>query len=137
MTQLSHQIKQLRTANHLSQEDLSEKLYISRQSISKWETGEATPDVDKLVQLAEIFEVSLNYLVLGKGPEKEIVVEQGRQMNVWECLSEYWWVVSILMVLAFGLFSVAMKVIQMFGYFLTKLANRQAFFSFFCYNSHD
>lgn len=105
----------MRTTNHLSQEDLSEKLYISRQSISKWETGEATPDVDKLVQLAAIFGVSLDYLVLGKGPEKEIVMEQGGQMNVWECLSEYWWVVSILMVLSFGLFSAAMKVIQMFG----------------------
>lgn len=67
---------------------MAEKLYISRQAVSKWENGEATPDIDKLVQLAEIFGVSLDYLVLGKEPEKEIVVEQRGKMNVWEFLNE-------------------------------------------------
>ncbi len=42
-----------------------------RQAVSKWENGEATPDIDKLVQLAEIFDVSLDYLVLGKEPESQ------------------------------------------------------------------
>ena len=88
MIQLGQQIKNLRTANHLSQEDLAQKLFVSRQSISKYENGEATPDVEKLVQMAEIFGVSLDYLVLGKEPEKEIVVEQRGKMNAWEFLSE-------------------------------------------------
>lgn len=88
MIQLGQQIKNLRTANHLSQEDLAQKLFVSRQSISKYENGEATPDIDKLVQLAEIFGVSLDYLVLGKEPEKEIVVEKHGKMNAWEFLSE-------------------------------------------------
>lgn len=115
MNQLAQQIRALRTANHLSQEELAEKLYISRQAISKWETGEATPDVDKLVQLAEIFEVSLDYLVLGKEPKKEIVVEKQGQMNAWEFLTENWWVIIPIMIIAFGLFAGAIKVIQMFG----------------------
>ncbi|HEL1559773.1 helix-turn-helix domain-containing protein [Streptococcus suis] len=76
------------TAKNLSQDELAEKLYISRQAVSKWENGEATPDIDKLVQLAEIFGVSLDYLVLGKEPEKEIVVEQRGKMNGWEFLNE-------------------------------------------------
>lgn len=89
MNQLAQQIRVLRTANNLSQDELTEKLYISRQAVSKWENGEATPDIDKLlVQLAEIFGVSLDYLVLGKEPEKEIVVEQRGKMNVWEYLNE-------------------------------------------------
>ncbi len=88
MKQLAQQIKNLRTTKNLSQDDLAEKLYISRQAVSKWENGEATPDIDKLVQLAEIFGVSLDYLVLGKEPEKEIVVEQRGKMNVWEYLNE-------------------------------------------------
>ncbi|MBO4114779.1 helix-turn-helix transcriptional regulator [Streptococcus suis] len=88
MNQLAQQIRVLRTANSLSQDELAEKLYISRQAVSKWENGEATPDIDKLVQLAEIFGVSLDYLVLGKEPEKEIVVEQRGKMNVWEYLNE-------------------------------------------------
>ncbi|HFU3728998.1 TPA: helix-turn-helix domain-containing protein [Streptococcus suis] len=81
-------MKKLRTGQNLSQDDLAEKLYISRQAVSKWENGEATPDIDKLVQLSEIFGVSLDYLVLGKEPEKEIVVEQRGKMNVWEYLNE-------------------------------------------------
>ncbi|HEM2866474.1 helix-turn-helix domain-containing protein [Streptococcus suis] len=88
MKQLAQQIKNLRTAKNLSQDELAEKLYISRQAVSKWENGEATPDIDKLVQLAEIFGVSLDYLVLGKEPEKEILVEQRGKMNVWEYLNE-------------------------------------------------
>ncbi len=88
MNQLAQQIRILRTAKNLSQDELAEKLYISRQAVSKWENGEATPDIDKLVQLAEIFGVSLDYLVLGKEPEKEIVVEQRGKMNGWEFLSE-------------------------------------------------
>ena len=88
MNQLAPQIKKLRTGQNLSQDDLAEKLYVSRQSISKYENGEATPDIDKLVQLAEIFGVSLDYLVLGKEPEKEIMVEQRGKMNAWEFLSE-------------------------------------------------
>ncbi|HFI0253862.1 TPA: helix-turn-helix domain-containing protein [Streptococcus suis] len=88
MNQLAQQIKKLRTGQNLSQDDLAEKLYISRQAVSKWENGEATPDIDKLVQLSEIFGVSLDYLVLGKEPEKEIVVEQRGKMNVWEYLNE-------------------------------------------------
>lgn len=88
MNQLAQKIRVLRTAKNLSQDELAEKLYISRQAVSKWENGEATPDIDKLVQLAEIFGVSLDYLVLGKDPEKEIVVEQRGKMNVWEYLNE-------------------------------------------------
>lgn len=88
MNQLTQQIKKLRIGQNLSQDDVTEKLYISRQAISKWENGEATPDIDKLVQLAEIFGVSLDYLVLGKEPEKEIVVEQRGKMNGWEFLNE-------------------------------------------------
>lgn len=115
MNQLAQQIRALRTSKKLSQDDLAEKLYISRQAVSKWENGEATPDIDKLVQLTEIFDVSLDYLVLEKNPKKEIVVEKQGRMNAWEFLSEDWWVVIILMVIAFGLFAAAMKVIQMFG----------------------
>lgn len=87
MNQLAQQIRVLRTANNLSEDELAEKLYIP-VAVSKWENGEATPDIDKLVQLAEIFGVSLDYLVLGKEHEKEIVVEQRGKMNVWEYLNE-------------------------------------------------
>lgn len=53
----------LRKLNDLSQEELAEKLQISRQTLSKYETGESLPDIDKCKQLAEIFNVTLDDLV--------------------------------------------------------------------------
>ena len=54
---------QLRKLNSLSQEDLAEKLRISRQTVSKWESGESLPDIEKCRILADLFEVSLDDLV--------------------------------------------------------------------------
>lgn len=57
---------QLRKSHGLSQEELAEKLSVSRQTISKWELGESTPDMEKLVLLSKYFEISLDELVLGR-----------------------------------------------------------------------
>ena len=53
---------QLRKMNRLTQEDLAEKLDVTRQAIAKWESGETVPDLDKCKTLAEIFNVSLDDL---------------------------------------------------------------------------
>ena len=60
---LSEKILSLRTARGLSQGDLAEKLEVSRQSVSKWETGQSVPDLDKIVRLAEFFGVTTDYLL--------------------------------------------------------------------------
>lgn len=57
---------QLRKEKNLSQEDLAERLGISRQSVSRWENGTASPDFEKTAQIAEIFSVSTDYLICGK-----------------------------------------------------------------------
>lgn len=53
---------QLRKYNRLSQEDLAEKIGVTRQAIAKWESGETIPDLEKCRLLADIFEVSLDDL---------------------------------------------------------------------------
>ena len=53
----------LRKINRLSQEELAEKLGISRQTLSKYETGESVPDIEKCKVIAEYFEVSMDDLV--------------------------------------------------------------------------
>lgn len=53
----------LRTQMKLSQEDLANKLNISRQSVTKWENGQSYPDVQNLIQLSDIFKVSIDRLV--------------------------------------------------------------------------
>lgn len=77
---LGEKIYELRTRKNLSQGDLANALDVSRQSISKWETNTSVPELDKLVKLSELFEVSLDELVLDKAPvipeEKVIYVEK-------------------------------------------------------------
>ena len=60
---LSEKILSLRTQLGLSQEELAEKLAVSRQSVSKWETGQSVPDLDKLIKLADLFGISVDELV--------------------------------------------------------------------------
>lgn len=60
---LSEKIVSLRTARKLSQQELAEVLEVSRQSVSKWETGQSIPDLDKIVRLADLFGVSVDELV--------------------------------------------------------------------------
>ena len=59
----SEKLLTLRKANGLTQEQLAEKLEISRQSVSKWESGQATPELDKIVALSVIFDVTTDFLL--------------------------------------------------------------------------
>ena len=67
---LNQKITQLRNDNNWSQEELAEKLNVSRQSVSKWESGQSKPDLDKIVVLSNILDVSTDYL-LKDNNEKE------------------------------------------------------------------
>lgn len=60
----------LRNRNGLSQEEVAEKIGVSRQSVAKWENGESLPDILKCEALADLYDVSLNDLVR-HNPEKE------------------------------------------------------------------
>ena len=60
---ISEKILQLRKAKGFTQEELAEKLNVSRQSVSKWESGQSVPELEKLVTLCEVFQVSADYLL--------------------------------------------------------------------------
>jgi HTH-type transcriptional regulator/antitoxin HipB len=62
---------ELRKKHNLSQEELAEKLGVSRQAVSKWERSEASPDTDNLIALAKIYELSLDELIYGEKEEKD------------------------------------------------------------------
>ena len=53
----------LRTQHGLSQDELAEKVYVTRQAVSRWETGETTPNIDTLKLLAALFDVSIDMLL--------------------------------------------------------------------------
>ena len=63
--ELGNQIKKHRQKTQLSQEELANRVYVSRQTISNWENDKSYPDVNSLVLLSEIFQVSLDTLVKG------------------------------------------------------------------------
>lgn len=59
----ANKLLQLRKANNLSQEELAERLNISRQAVSKWERAESSPDTDNLIALAKLYRISLDELL--------------------------------------------------------------------------
>lgn len=62
----ANRLLQYRKKHNLSQEELANKIGVSRQAVSKWERAEASPDTDNLILLAEIYGVSLDELLKGE-----------------------------------------------------------------------
>ena len=60
---LSEKLIVLRKENGWSQEDFAEKLYVSRQAISRWENGTALPDAQNILQISKLFRVTTDYLL--------------------------------------------------------------------------
>ena len=76
-------IKELRKSKDLSQNQLADMIPISRQAISKWERNETIPDSSTLLRLSEIFDVTINELLLGKKIEKPSIEElEKRALNI-------------------------------------------------------
>ena len=71
--ELGTQIRKYRNERTLSQEALAEKVYVSRQTVSNWENDKSYPDVNSLVLLSEVFEISLDQLIKG---DVEMMKEQ-------------------------------------------------------------
>ena len=95
----SEKLFTLRKAKNLTQEQLAEELGVSRQSVSKWESGQALPELEKIVAISMIFDVTIDYLLksseiddlsvktamLEKQQQNMLIREQKRQ-QIWECV---------------------------------------------------
>lgn len=68
---LGERLFELRKAKNLTQDDMAEKLNVTRQTVSKWETNQSTPDFDKIMPLCELFEIGVEELLTGKKPEEQ------------------------------------------------------------------
>ena len=75
-------IYELRTEKNLSQGDLADKLDVSRQSVSKWENNTAVPDLDKLIKLCDVFEISLDELTGREKIERDIVQVEAQKSTI-------------------------------------------------------
>lgn len=73
---LASRIADLRKQKGWSQEELAERMDVSRQSVSKWESGASTPDLSRVLQLAELFQVSTDFLLKEEGISEADFAEQ-------------------------------------------------------------
>ena len=74
--ELGKQIRKYRQEAQLSQDELANRVYVSRQTISNWENDKSYPDVNSLILLSEIFHVSLDILIKGDIDTMKEVIKQ-------------------------------------------------------------
>lgn len=75
--EISNQIKKYRLESHLSQEELADKIFVTRQTISNWENGKNYPDINSIVLLSTLFGISLDILVKGDLEEMKEHIRNG------------------------------------------------------------
>lgn len=107
--ELGKQIKTYRQEARLSQEELANRIYVSRQTISNWENDKSYPDVNSLVLLGEVFHISLDKLVKGdidmmkEVIQKEDIAKMNRYSKIYgillvvlivSAMPLFWWIGS-------------------------------------------
>ena len=92
--ELNKQIKKYRRMMNLSQEELAERVYVTRQTISNWETGKSYPDIHSLLLLSTLFNISLDQLIKG---DLEIMKEEISKKEIQE-FNFYGVIFSILLI---------------------------------------
>ena len=65
MTDVGKNIRHLRIQKHMTQDELAERLFVSRQTVSNYETGKSNPDIDMLLKIAEVFQTDVTVLIFG------------------------------------------------------------------------
>ncbi|MBH0156325.1 helix-turn-helix transcriptional regulator [Fictibacillus sp. 5RED26] len=73
-------LKSVRKARGWSQEELAEKLFVSRQSVSKWENGQNYPSIEVIIKLSDLFEVTIDELLRTDEELKEKVIKDSKQL---------------------------------------------------------
>lgn len=68
---LADRIQTLRKTNGISQEELADKIGVSRQAVSKWESEQSSPDIEKIILLSDYFNVTTDYLLKGIEPAND------------------------------------------------------------------
>ena len=110
--ELGNKIKYYRGEKELSQEELAERVYVSRQTISNWENNKSYPDINSIVLLSEVFEISIDNLIKGdvEQMKKEINSEEVKKLNFYATMG------GILTLAALILLMPMLKFIGLYGF---------------------
>ncbi|MBO4838083.1 MAG: helix-turn-helix domain-containing protein [Lachnospiraceae bacterium] len=79
---IGERLTELRKSRGLSQEELAEQLTLTRQTISKWELGQSSPDIEYVIALCDLFGVSTDYLLKGEEPEAKAAPKEEHSQPV-------------------------------------------------------
>ena len=104
---LAEKLFELRKEKGWSQEKLAEQINVSRQSISKWESGQVLPEIEKIIELSKIFQVTTDYLLLDENSEKgstAVILEEDKGKYYKEVKSFGLWQVIYIFVLALAIY---------------------------------
>lgn len=96
--EVGEQIKKYRGELKLSQEAFAEKVYVSRQTISNWETGKNYPDINSLLRMSEIFGVSVDVLLKGDVEEMKKIINEA-DIDDFRKLSRIFTILMVLMLI--------------------------------------
>ena len=110
---LQEKIYQLRKSKGMSQEELAEKVGVTRQAVSKWEMGTSVPELDTLVALARCFDVTTDYLLSEDTPSQTAEVPQPPKQDwldrlpgfLGKLFKRFGWLAGVYLAVAGGLFS--------------------------------
>ncbi|WP_321137118.1 helix-turn-helix transcriptional regulator [Ezakiella sp.] len=110
--ELGNKIKYYRGEKEFSQEELAERVYVSRQTISNWENNKSYPDINSIVLLSEVFEISIDNLIKGdvEQMKKEINSEDVKKLNFYATM------MVILMLVATISLMPMLKFIGLYGF---------------------
>ena len=95
MRDIAKNIRTLRTTRNLTQDELAEKLFVTRQTVSNYETGKSRPDVDMLTRIAEILDTDVNTLIYG--PQPTITHPELRSLIIGAALAGVGWMVYLIL----------------------------------------
>ncbi len=97
------QIKKYRSNMGISQEELAEKVYVSRQTVSNWETGKNYPDIHSVLLLSSVFNVSLDQLIKGDVEimKKEIKETEIKKLNKYAGIYAVFWILTVISLVPF------------------------------------
>ena len=111
----------LRKASGLSQEELGDKVNVARQTISKWELGETTPEMDKLGELSNLFEISIDELVKDNAIPNTIIkeIDQRKVESLYKDSQNVKSVIRIYLVIGTGIL-IFFALIVIYGIFFVK-----------------
>ena len=116
--EVGNQIKKYRSELNLSQEELAQKIYVTRQTVSNWENGKSYPDIHSLLMLSTLFNISLDQLIKGdvKIMKQEINKEEIAKLKRLSAIFGTFLVISIILFISLA------KLMGIYGFIISSVS---------------